>query len=265
MAFRAYLTAAVNRPRMQAAEHLARLYETRYQTGDATLIDKNRAEFEELLLRESLSTVDLRIIELERRLTTLNGGQPLACSYVMPPMETLSPLDSLQADWEAYAPDLTVARLQAEAAGDDVKVSRREALPRLGLGYKATYGEGSYNNGLTAGLSIPLFSNRHNVKRAQAYERAARAEAEAAVVEKRNTVNELYAKADYAARLLQSFDIMPDADSYVGVLVRLLESGQMNIIDYYSELDTLYQTLETRIRIEMEYRLGVARLLVIYL
>ena len=39
----------------------------------------------------------------------------------------------------------------------------------------------------------------------------------------------------------------------------------MNIIDYYSELDTLYQTLETRIRIEMEYRLGVARLLVIYL
>ena len=256
---------AVNRPRMQAAEHLARLYETRYQTGDATLIDKNRAEFEELLLRESLSTVDLRIIELERRLTTLNGGQPLACSYVMPPMETLSPLDSLQADWEAYAPDLTVARLQAEAAGDDVKVSRREALPRLGLGYKATYGEGSYNNGLTAGLSIPLFSNRHNVKRAQAYERAARAEAEAAVVEKRNTVNELYAKTDYAARLLQSFDIMPDADSYVGVLVRLLESGQMNIIDYYSELDTLYQTLETRIRIEMEYRLGVARLLVIYL
>ena len=171
----------------------------------------------------------------------------------------------MQADWEAYAPDLTVARLQAEAAGDDVKVSRREALPRLGLGYKATYGEGSYNNGLTAGLSIPLFSNRHNVKRAQAYERAARAEAEAAVVEKRNTVNELYAKADYAARLLQSFDIMPDADSYVGVLVRLLESGQMNIIDYYSELDTLYQTLETRIRIEMEYRLGVARLLVIYL
>ena len=85
------------------------------------------------------------------------------------------------------------------------------------------------------------------------------------MVEKRNTVNELYAKADYAARLLQSFDIMPDADSYVGVLVRLLESGQMNIIDYYSELDTLYQTLETRIRIEMEYRLGVARLLVIYL
>ena len=64
---------AVNRPRMQAAEHLARLYETRYQTGDATLIDKNRAEFEELLLRESLSTVDLRIIELERRLTKFAG------------------------------------------------------------------------------------------------------------------------------------------------------------------------------------------------
>ncbi len=257
--------ASINRPRMEAATHLANLYENRYQSGDATLVDKNRAEFEELLLRESLSAVDLRIIELEQRLTTLNGGQPLECTYAMPPQETLSPIDVLQQDWEAYAPDLTAARLQAEAAGADVKVSRREALPRIGLGYKYTYGAGEYDNGLTAGLSIPLFSNRHNVKRAQAFERAAQAEAEAAVVEKRNTVAELYTKADYAGRLLEAFVSMPDANDYVGVLVRLLESGQMNIIDYYSELDTLYQTLETRLRTDLAYRLGVARLHVIYL
>lgn len=255
----------VNRPRAEAASHLARLYESRYQTGDATLIDKNRAEFEELLLHESLSAVDLRIIELERRLTVLNGGVPIDCTYVMPPMEQLAPLDSLQSDWEAYAPDLTVARLQEAAAGDDVKVSRREALPKLGLGYKFTYGGGEFGNGMTAGLSIPLFSNRHNVKRARALERSAQAQTEAALVEKQNMVAELYAKADYASRLLKAFETMPDVDHYVGVLVRLLESGQMNVVDYYSELDALYQTLETRIRTELSYRLEAARLNVIYL
>ena len=95
--------------------------------------------------------------------------------------------------------------------------------------------------------------------------RRARGQLVAIACTRRPLVGTRHVARDYAARLLQSFDIMPDADSYVGVLVRLLESGQMNIIDYYSELDTLYQTLETRIRIEMEYRLGVARLLVIYL
>lgn len=49
----------LNRPRLAAAEHMAALFASRYETGDATAIDKNRTEVEYLLLKEELSAVDM--------------------------------------------------------------------------------------------------------------------------------------------------------------------------------------------------------------
>ena len=65
----------LNRPRLAAAEHMAALFASRYETGDATAIDKNRTEVEYLLLKEELSAVDMRMIELSQRLAVLNGGR----------------------------------------------------------------------------------------------------------------------------------------------------------------------------------------------
>lgn len=76
---------------------------------------------------------------------------------------------------------------------------------------------------------------------------------------------ELYLKVDYTGRLLESFGGLPDAAGYIDMLGRTLEAGQINIVDYYSELDTFYSALETRIRTDLEYRLGLARLNVIYM
>lgn len=96
-------------------------------------------------------------------------------------------------------------------------------------------------------------------------EYAARTSAEAALAEQRNTVTELYMRTDYIGRMLGSFSTMPDAASYTDMLGRLLEAGQINIVDYYSELDTFFSTLETRMQTDLEYRIGLARLLVIYM
>ena len=69
----------LNRPRLAAAEHMAALFASRYETGDATAIDKNRTEVEYLLLKEELSAVDMRMIELSQRLAVLNGGEMPEC------------------------------------------------------------------------------------------------------------------------------------------------------------------------------------------
>ena len=255
----------LNRPRLAAAEHMAALFASRYETGDATAIDKNRTEVEYLLLKEELSAVDMRMIELSQRLAVLNGGEVPECGYTMPPAEEQMPLEVLLADWEEYAPELTALRLQEQGARYDVRLSRQQALPKVELGYKYEYGTGEHFNGFTAGLSIPILSNRHNVKRAHAMEQAAKANTESALAQQRSSVRELYLKVDYTGRLLESFGGLPDAAGYIDMLGRTLEAGQINIVDYYSELDTFYSALETRIRTDLEYRLGLARLNVIYM
>lgn len=257
--------AELNGPRLAAAEHMASLFAARYETGDATAVDKNRTEFEFLLLKEELSAVQIRIIELTQRLASLNGGNPIECTYAMPPQEAVMPLEALLTDWEENAPQLTALRLQEEAAGRSVRVSRQQALPKVELGYKYEYGSGERAHGFTAGLGIPMFSNRFNVRRAQALEQSARASAEAATVEIRNTLTELHMKTSYLGDLLRSFGRLPDAGEYMAMLGKLIEAGQISIVEYYSELDTFYQTLETQLTTELDYRLGVARLNVIYM
>ena len=96
-------------------------------------------------------------------------------------------------------------------------------------------------------------------------EQAAKANTESARAQQRSSVRERYLKVDYTGRLLESFGGLPDAAGYIDMLGRTLEAGQINIVDYYSELDTFYSALETRIRTDLEYRLGLARLNVIYM
>ena len=82
---------------------MAALFASRYETGDATAIDKNRTEVKYLLLKEELSAVDMRMIELSQRLAVLNSGEMPECDYTMPPAEEQMPLEVLLADWEEYA------------------------------------------------------------------------------------------------------------------------------------------------------------------
>ncbi len=256
---------AVVRPRLEATRHVAALYASRYETGDATAIDKNRTEMEYLAVRESVSQIDMRIIELMQKLLNLNGGIAVECDFTMPPAESLVELDRLLADWEEYDPELAVSRLKETDSEYDVRLSRQQALPKVELGYKYEYAMDENSNGFTAGLSIPIFSNRHNVKRAKAMSHAAKLNTEAAAAQMRATVTEMYQKAVYMGDLLDAFGNMPDAGDYVDMMRRTLEAGQITIVDYYSGVDTFYTTLETSIRTELEYRLCLARLNAIYM
>lgn len=259
-------TAKYLKSRIESSGRVAKLFATRYETGDATLVEKNRAEFEFLLLKESASQNDLRIIELRQRLISLNGGKPVDYVFDMPSAEVLMPLDNLLSDWETVSPDMAVLRMQEEVAGQDLRLSKQQALPKVSIGYKMEYGTGEQlMNGITAGLSIPMFSNRFNVKRAQAYETSAKLNREAAVLDKRNTVTEMFMKTQYTGSLLEFFGEMPKPDEYVNMLGRLLEAGQISIVEYYSDLASFYSTVETRLRVDLEYRLGLARLNAVYL
>ncbi len=255
----------LSEPRLRATAHLDSLYGERYATGDVTAIDRNRARFEYVVLREGLSSVDRRIIELRQKLATLNGGIEPQVEFVMPPAEELAPLDVLLADWEQLSPEIEASRLREAAASHDVRVSRRQALPKVEIGYKYEYGPGERAGGVTAGLSIPILSNRFNVRRARSEEAAAAAEREALEAERRGAVTELYDKALYTAGLLAEFGTLPPAGEWSAQLERTLKAGQIDLVDYYSELESFYSALEASVQVALEYALLSARLNAVYL
>ena len=255
----------LNDERLGAAKHIAELFARRYQTGDVTALEKNRAEFEYMLLQEQFSADCMRIIELKSQLALLNGGEMPLDRYEMPLLSSVPSADQLLYDWEQNAPQIEIMRSRRSVAAEQTRLSRRNALPSLALGYKHEYGDGEFFSGFIAGLEIPIFSNRNNVKRAKAEEYAAVTASENATCEIRAFVSELHDKLLYLESLLQSLGDTPDADEYIAVMNNLLDSGQIDITEYYSELDIFYSALEARLRIEMNYLIGFAQLNVIYL
>ena len=255
----------LNNERLKAAQHIAELFAERYKTGDVTLVEKNRAEFETMILQEEFSANSLRIIELKSQLTILNGGELPFGEFELPTLEELPALEQLLYDWEQNSPQIAVTRSQKNVAAEQTRLSRRAALPSLAVGYKHEYGNGEFFSGFIAGLDIPIFSNRNNVKRAKAQEYATAAVAESTAHEVRTSVTELYDKLLYLSTLLQSLGEIPNVSDYTSVMSDILDSGQIDITTYYSELDLFYSTLEARFRIEMNYLIGFAQLNVVYI
>lgn len=254
--------------RLEFDERLFARYSEMYESGDVSLLEKKRFSHEIILLRKAASEFAVRRVEIEKRLRTLNGGESPDFDPALPfQTEALAPLEEILRDYEAYAPQLLSYRLREEGAAHDLKLSRQQAIPKIDLGYKHEYGTADHDrfNGVTLGLSIPIFSNRHNVRRAQAVQTAAKLESRAASLEWESQLMEMYGKAEVMERSLADYDELSAPEEFFGMLTRMLNAGDISVMEYLSETYLYNDVMETRYRIEAEYRQLVARINMIYL
>lgn len=251
--------------RLESGKRLSDLYKERYESGDVSLIEKNKMLHEYLLFREVAAGNRIKIAELEKKLTALNGGKPLVVRPGDEPLEALPSLSVILEDYREMYPALQTLRLRQQGAEYGVRLSRLQSLPKFELGYKHEFASaGDRFNGVTAGLSIPIFSNRHNVKRARAVHSAAQLESRAAELECAAQVEELYGKAILLREALTEYGGL-NGDEYLRILDTALEEGEITVVEYFSEVYSYYDVFSAMLRLELEYRLAVAELNVIYL
>ena len=127
------------------------------------------------------------------------------------------------------------------------------ALPKFNAGYKYSNSDGLKFNGVTAGMSIPIFQSRGTVKLA----RARMAESESNMENIRTAVT-----ADIAAKHAQAtaLEEMEKAygkdtatDERAELLKKALDAGQISILEYFVELETVYRNMEEYNEISYDY------------
>lgn len=252
--------------RLESNKKLSDLYKEMYEGGNASILEKSKMEYEYLLFQEVSTENLIKIVELEKRLTAMNGGVPVIVDDAGGYLEELLPFRNVMEDYRNMYPELLSYKLQQEGAEYDLKLSRSQALPKFELGYKHEYATaGDRFNGVTVGMSIPIFSNRHNVKRAKVLQQAARLEMEAAEVECASLLEELYGKAALLLSTLRQHEDMSMHEDYVKILNKALAEGRISVVEYFSEIYSYYEVISSRLRLELEYSLTVAEINMIYL
>lgn len=237
------------------ARELAAASERMLAEGAANTLQASEARVQYLAADNAVRLLDVGIADAMGRLKILNGGVETGfADKEFPPMTAITPFESMLEVYLDSDPAILAAAAGREAAGQEVRAARSQSLPRFAVGYKLEYGGGERFQGVAAGMSIPVFGNRNNVKRARAQERFAALEADDVRTRAEQRLSALYAKAAILEESVISYgEIAEDTQAYLANLRRSLEAGQITVTEYFSQYDGIMAYEEALIEFLREY------------
>lgn len=249
--------------RLRNAEQLSAFYATRLEKGNANILETNKIDLELLNARtEARMNETSRIAKLQE-LATLNGGIAIEFTdtvYALPDKDVLS-FDELRTEAMQSDPQLQTLRSDQTTALRQVSVNKAKGLPGFELGYRMNPASGGERfNGFLVGITIPLFSNRNNVKQAKAQARYTEMQLESASFTVENGLRQLY---DQSVSLKKSIDEYKDVLKRQNSLVLLnkaIQAGQISMIEYFVDVTTYYQSVQNYLQLQNQYQKVMAQL-----
>lgn len=247
--------------RLNHAQSIANSYKSKFDIGETNILEYNKAQLNLLNLSKEMESHNVKRDALLGELTRLNGGIPIKFNVNEFPTTSI-PADFEQ--WYAQAeqsnPLLNWLKKEMESTEKQVGLNRAMSLPKLKAGYMSENVIGQDFQGITLGLSIPLWENKNKVKYAEANAVVMEKTATDQKVQFYNRLKLLHAKAiglqnnanDYKSKL-QTFDSSE-------LLKKALDKGEITLIDYILELSIYYESVNKLLRSELEMNKTLAEL-----
>ena len=248
--------------RLANAETMFALYKKRFESGDANQLELNKIQLELLNAQNQSRLNKAALTAAEEQLRNLNGGNPItfdATDY--PAGEELINFDQLQAAFMDADPNLKSLTGNQEIANREVKLSRSLTLPKFDVGYKRNAAKDHVaSNGFMVGVSIPLFENKNTVKKAKAQAEFATASLEDNRLNLKTNLQQLYQQAEALQISRADYAKVLEQQRNIELLNKALNAGQLSVIDYFTELSTIYDSHQSYLDVEKEYHSILAQL-----
>ena len=248
--------------RLANAETMFALYKKRFESGDANQLELNKIQLELLNAQNQSRLNKAALTAAEEQLRNLNGGKLItfdATDY--PAGEELINFDQLQAAFMDADPNLKSLTGNQEIANREVKLSRSLTLPKFDVGYKRNAASDHVaSNGFMVGVSIPLFENKNTVKKAKAQAEFATASLEDNRLNLKTNLQQLYQQAEALQISRADYAKVLEQQRNIELLNKALNAGQLSVIDYFTELSTIYDSHQSYLDVEKEYHSILAQL-----
>ena len=155
--------------RLVHAQDIANSFKAKFEIGETNILEYNKSQLNLLNISTDLESIEIERIALLSELIRLNGGISIDFKNTEFIVQEI-PLDF--EEWYQLAeqnnPILNWLKQELEISKKQVKLNRAMGLPKLQAGYMSEGLFGVHFQGLTVGLSIPLWENKNMVKYAKA-------------------------------------------------------------------------------------------------
>lgn len=248
--------------RRRNAEQLSALYAMRLESGDANILETNKINLELLNAKNEARMNETARIGKLNELATLNGGIVINftdTAYTLTP--ELQPFGELKS--EALPANLQLLSLQGRQmeAQRQLGVSKSKGLPGFELGYRLNTAMGGERfNGFLVGVSIPLFSNRNNVRHAKAQTLYTEMQLESTTSVVENELSQLYNQAVGLQTSIGEYKEVLKGQDNLLLLNKAIQTGQISMIEYFVDVTTLYQSMQNYMQLQNEYQKVMAQL-----
>ncbi|MFV0581484.1 MAG: TolC family protein [Parabacteroides gordonii] len=248
--------------RRQNAEQLSELYATRLQSGDANILETNKINLELLNAKtEARMNEATRIAKLQE-LATLNGG--IAIDFTdttYTPVKELLSFEELRSEAVTSNPQLLTLKSEQIAAQRQLSVNKSKGLPGFELGYRLNTATGGERfNGFLVGVTIPLFSNRNNVRQAKAQSLYTDLQLESTTSTVESELRQLYNQSLALRTSMDEYNAVLKSQNNLALLNKAIQTGQISMIEYFVDVTTLYQSMQNYMQLQNEYQKVMAQL-----
>ena len=240
--------------RKQNADELESLYNQRLEAGDANILEVNKIKMERMNVQTEVAQNHASHRTALQSLLAMNGNLPLEFAETnYPQVKDINDFQMLRDEVIASDLDLQALSYTTKAAEKQVSVNKQDWLPKLEAGFRRNTDTEMSMNGFVVGGSIPLFSNRKKVQIAKAQALSAQLMKEDAQLQVENNLMALFNEMQQLKEAMNAYDV-PLLYHSLDLLKQALQEGQISLIEYFVEAETVYKNLQARMQLENQYQ-----------
>jgi outer membrane protein TolC len=247
--------------RLEHARTLVEVYKSRLETGDANILELNKVQLNMAMVQGEISSIIVErntgLAELKR----LNGGIALQIDDFEYPETILSSnFDEWFAEAEQKNPVLEYVRQEVEIAQNQVSLTKAMSLPSISAGYMREKVVGEAYQGISLGISIPLWENKNRLKQAKAAVKANEAKQADSKLQFYEYLKNLYERAKGLKMISEGYKQSLSSLNNTDLLKKALDAGEISLPEYVTEIGLYYNMVNHRLEAEREFQKAFAEL-----
>lgn len=250
-----------NRTRLDYAENIAEAVAKMYEEGGISILDHNKAQLNLANAANDHAMLQAEANNLLAELARLNGGREISMDLQQyPPVLLPTDFDIWYKEAEQKNPLLQYMNREVEISENEEKLSRAMSLPKFSAGYMSEKVVGEKYQGLSVGMSIPLWENKNTVKAARAQTAANMAMASDSQLQLYSMLKNQYRKALDLKQISEAYSASLIASNTTDLLKQAYDLGQISLIEYLVEVQFYYETMVKALNTRREMQRAVAEI-----
>ncbi|MFA5849449.1 MAG: TolC family protein [Bacteroidales bacterium] len=239
--------------RFDNAQSIANSYKAKFDIGEISVLEYNKSQLNLLSIVKELESLMIERKALLSELTRLNGGVYIDFTEkeaLMPKISENFEQWYLQA--ELNNPILSWLKKEILMNQQQMSLNRAMSLPKIKVGYMSEKVVGQKYQGVTLGLSIPLWENKNTVKYAKTNIIAIESIVADNKLQFYNQLKILHSKAIGLTKTVTDYRLsLLSLDNSI-LLKKALDKGEITILDYILETSIYFESIKKILEMERE-------------